>query len=111
MAHTVLQLLEKAGWPRGELNLAIEHIKDALWEIQEDSDIDTHKTPFNIAANQRYYSIPSDCVWVKSIYGYNEDEEKYFPISRALDKVIPDTDEEIGSAVSGDTNTYLFLLG
>jgi len=111
MAFTVIQLIEKAGMPKHDLNLAIEYIQDALWEVQKEGDIDTHKTPFNIVADQRYYSLPSDMVHLKNVYGYNSDEEKYFHIPRALDQVIPDTDEEIGASISGDTNTYLFLLG
>lgn len=103
--------MEKAGWPRHDLNLALEHIKDALWEIQKHGDIDTHKTPYDIVADQRYYSLPADLVNMKNVYAYNSDDAKYYPINRVLDIIIPDTDEEIGSSVSGDTNTYLFLLG
>ena len=41
----------------------------------------------------------------------SEDEEKYFPISRAVDRTIPDTDEDISAATSGDTDGYIILWG
>jgi hypothetical protein len=111
MAHTVLQLMEKAGWPRHDLNQAIEHIKDALWEIQRHGDIDTHNQFYDITDDQRYYALPSDMVDLKRVFAYDSDEEKYFSISRALDYAIPDTDEEIDSATTGDNDNYLILWG
>ena len=79
MAHTVLQLMEKSGMPKTDLNLAIELIKDALWEIQRKGDADTYKEANNIVADQRYYGFPSDMVTLLKVYGYDSDEEKYFP--------------------------------
>lgn len=111
MAHTILQLMEKANMSRGDVNLAIEYIKDALWEIQREGDVDTYKEANSIVADQRYYGLPSDCVNVKIVYGYNSDEAKYYPIPRALDRFIPDTDEDIGSGTSGDSDNYLIIWG
>ena len=111
MAHTVIQLMEKSGMPKTDLNLAIELIKDALWEVQIKGDIDTYKEAYSIVANQRYYDFPSDMVNLLKVYGYNSDEEKYFPIPRAIDRFIPDTDENISGETSGDTDNYLIMWG
>ena len=98
MAYTVLQLMEKAGYGHEEINLVLEYIKDALWEFQYRGDADTHKTSYSIVANQRYYSLPSTLVNLQNVYQYNDDEAKYYPMARAMDRFIPDTDEETDSA-------------
>ena len=111
MAHTVLQLLEKAGMPKTDLNLAIELIKDALWEVQRKGDSSTYKESNDLVADQRYYNFPSAMVNLLNVYGYNSDEEKYFPIPRAIDRFIPDTDENISGGSSGDNDNYLIMWG
>ena len=102
--------MEKAGMPKHDLNLALEYIKDALWEVQLEGDVSTYKETNDIVADQRYYNLPSDMVTLLNVYGYNSSEEKYFPIPMAVDRFIPDTDENTAGA-TGDNDNYLIIWG
>ena len=97
--------------PKQDLALALEYIKDALWEIQIKGDASTYKESGSLVADQRYYNLPSDMVTLLNVYGYNSDEEKYFPIPMAVDRFIPDTDENIAAGSSGDNDNYLIIWG
>lgn len=111
LAHTVLQIMEKAGMGHSNVNLALEYIKDALFELQLRGKFKTKKTPIDLVKDQRYYNKPTDYVQFIRVYAYDSDDEKYYQIPRAVDIAIPDTDENIGTTISGDLNDYIFIMG
>ena len=74
---------------------AIAYIKDALDEINILSETHITTQRMDINANQRFYSVPNDCLKILDIRckHHNNDDSKYRSIPRLVYKpIIKDSD-------------------
>ena len=81
---TVNEIMERAGI--NQTGRAVAYIKDALDEINMLSETHITTQRMDINANQRFYSIPNDCLKVLDIRckHHNNDNSKYRSIPRSI---------------------------
>ena len=81
---TVNEIMERAGI--NQTGRAVAYIKDALDEINMLSETHITTQRMDINTNQRFYSIPNDCLKVLDIRCKSHDNEnsKYRSIPRSI---------------------------
>ena len=81
---TVNEIMERAGI--NQTGRAVAYIKDALDEINMLSETHITTQRMDINANQRFYSIPNDCLKVLDIRckSHNNENSKYRSIPRSI---------------------------
>ena len=81
---TVNEIMERAGI--NQTGRAVAYIKDALDEINMLSETHITTQRMDINANQRFYSIPNDCLKVLDIRckNHNNSDSKYRSIPRSI---------------------------
>jgi hypothetical protein len=91
----VKEIMERAGIT--QTGLAIAYIKDALEEInyQSETHVDTQR--INLKSGQRFYNIPNDSIKILDVRVKDHDNEdgKYRSIPRSIYE--PETEDEDGS--------------
>ena len=80
----VQEIMERAGV--NQTGFAIAYIKDALDEINVISETHVTTQRMDINKDQRFYSIPNDCVKILDIRGKHHDNQdgKYRSIPRSI---------------------------
>ena len=81
---TVKEIMERAGI--NQTGRAVAYIKDALDEISIISETHITTQRMDINKDQRFYSIPNDCLKVLDIRckHHNNDDSKYRSIPRSI---------------------------
>ena len=81
---TVNEIMERAG--TNQTGRAVAYIKDALDEINMLSETHITTQRMDINANQRFYSIPNDCLKILDIRckNHNNSDSKYRSIPRSI---------------------------
>ena len=81
---TVQEIMERAG--TNKIGFAIAYIKDALAEMNILSETHVTTERIDITKDQRFYSIPNDCVKILDIRckHHNNEDEKYRSIPRSI---------------------------
>ena len=81
---TVKEIMERAGID--QTGRAVAYIKDALDEISIISETHITTQRMDINENQRFYSIPNDCLKILGIRckNHNNDDSKYRSIPRSI---------------------------
>ena len=81
---TVKEIMERAGID--QTGRAVAYIKDALDEISIISETHITTQRMDINENQRFYSIPNDCLKILDIRckHHNNDDSKYRSIPRSI---------------------------
>ena len=81
---TVNEIMERAGI--NQTGRAVAYIKDALDEINMLSETHITTQRMDINENQRFYSIPNDCLKVLDIRckNHNNENSKYRSIPRSI---------------------------
>lgn len=94
MAVSILNLMERSGYDPSKLKFAIEVIKDAIFEIQLNENLESRKSFYSLEEDKRYYSLPSGSIRILGVYYYDEDDTlEYMPMRQAAGSFIPDDDE------------------
>ena len=80
----VKEIMERAGMT--QTGRAIAYIKDALDEVNIISETHITTQRMDINENQRFYSIPNDCLKLLDIRckHHNNDDSKYRSIPRSI---------------------------
>jgi hypothetical protein len=80
----VKEIMERAGMT--QTGRAIAYIKDALDEVNIISETHITTQRMDINENQRFYSIPNDCLKILDIRckHHNNDDSKYRSIPRSI---------------------------
>ena len=78
----VLQLMERTGLRSP--NKAFAYIADGLLEIQTRVPENTKRHTFSIAADTRFYTLPSDFVKLNKVYRKYDADNKYVEIQRVM---------------------------
>ena len=80
----VKEIMERAG--TSATGRAIAYIKDALDEVNIISETHITTQRMDINENQRFYSIPNDCLKILDIRckHHNNDDSKYRSIPRSI---------------------------
>ena len=81
---TVNEIMERAGI--NQTGRAVAYIKDALDEINMLSETHITTQRMDINENQRFYSVPNDCLKVLDIRckSHNNENSKYRSIPRSI---------------------------
>ena len=81
---TVKEIMERAGI--NQTGRAVAYIKDALDEISIISETHITTQRMDINENQRFYSIPNDCLKILDIRckSHNNENSKYRSIPRSI---------------------------
>ena len=81
---TVKEIMERAGID--QTGRAVAYIKDALDEISIISETHITTQRMDINENQRFYSIPNDCLKILDIRckNHNNNDSKYRSIPRSI---------------------------
>ena len=81
---TVNEIMERAGI--NQTGRAVAYIKDALDEINMLSETHITTQRMDINENQRFYSIPNDCLKVLDIRckSHNNENSKYRSVPRSI---------------------------
>ena len=81
---TVKEIMERVGI--NQTGRAVAYIKDALDEINILSETHITTQRMDINANQRFYSIPNDCLKILDIRckSHNNENNKYRSIPRSI---------------------------
>ena len=90
---TVKEIMERAG--TNQTGRAVAYIKDALDEINIISETHITTQRMDINKDQRFYSIPNDCLKILSIRckHHNNSDNKYRRVPRSIyEPTIEDTD-------------------
>jgi hypothetical protein len=80
----VKEIMERAGMT--QTGRAIAYIKDALDEVNIISETHITTQRMDINENQRFYSVPNDCLKILDIRckHHNNDDSKYRSIPRSI---------------------------
>ena len=80
----VKEIMERTGIT--QTGRAVAYIKDALDEINNISETHVRTQRININEDQRFYSIPNQCIKIVNIRckHYNNEDEKYRDIPRSM---------------------------
>jgi len=80
----VKEIMERAGTT--QTGRAIAYIKDALDEVNIISETHITTQRMDINENQRFYSVPNDCLKILDIRckHHNNDDSKYRSIPRSI---------------------------
>ena len=90
---TVKEIMERIGMT--ETGRAISYIKDALEELNVESETHLRNERFDITENQRFYDLPNEAIQIKEIRAKNHlnSKDEYRVIPRLLYKpTIKDAD-------------------
>tara|TARA_Y100000004_G_scaffold165112_1_gene195738 strand:+ start:1567 stop:1848 length:282 start_codon:yes stop_codon:yes gene_type:complete len=90
----VIEIMERAGLD--QTGRAIAYIKDALEEMNLESETHIKTSRIDIVANQRYYKLPFDMVKILDIRckNHNNADGAYKSIPRTIYQ--PETEDEDG---------------
>ena len=80
----VQEIMERVGI--NQTGLAIAYIKDALAEMNILSETHVTTERIDITKDQRFYSLPNDCIKILDIRckHHNNEDEKYRSIPRSI---------------------------
>ena len=83
---TVKELMERIGMT--ETGRAISYVKDALEELNIESETHLRNERFDITENQRFYNLPNEAIQIKEVRAKNHlnSKDEYRQIPRLLYK-------------------------
>tara|TARA_R100000700_G_C3103539_1_gene99553 strand:- start:225 stop:512 length:288 start_codon:yes stop_codon:yes gene_type:complete len=93
---TVKELMERVGDNR--TGLMVAYIKDALEEMNIVSETHITTSRIDITKDQRYYTLPKDCIKITDIRckNHNNSKDQYGGIPRMIgEPLIEDEDQEL----------------
>ena len=92
---TVQEIMERAGIT--QTGLALAYIKDALEEMNFQSETHVDTVRISLKSGKRFYDIPKIAVKVTDVRvkDHNNEDEKYRSIPRSIYE--PETEDEDGS--------------